>query len=74
MLVEVLLALAAVLAGVAKVWLLLTLPIDIMAPIATAGIRVIGRNSKNLRRILFSAGTQRTSRCWVPRLPQNARY
>ena len=29
--------------------LLLTLPIDIMAPIATAGIRAIGRDSKNLR-------------------------
>jgi hypothetical protein len=32
-----------------KAWLLLTLPIDIMTPIATAGIRAIGRDSKNLR-------------------------
>jgi hypothetical protein len=32
-----------------KAWLLLTLPIDIMAPIATGGIRAIGQDSKNLR-------------------------
>lgn len=30
-----------------EAWLLLMLPIDIMAPIATAGIRGIGRDSKN---------------------------
>jgi hypothetical protein len=42
--------LAAGLAGAAEAWLLLTLPIDIMAPIATAGIRVIGRDSISLRR------------------------
>ena len=41
---EVLLALAAVLAGVAAAWLLM-LPIVIMVPIATAGIRGIGRDS-----------------------------
>ena len=35
----------------AEAWLLLTLPIDIMAPTATAGIRAIGRDSKNLRSI-----------------------
>jgi hypothetical protein len=34
-----------------EAWLLLTLPIDIMVPIATAPIRAIGRGSKNLRRI-----------------------
>jgi len=50
MLVEVLLVLAAVLAGVAEAWLLLMPPIDIMAPIVTAGIRAIGRNLNNLRR------------------------
>jgi len=43
--------LAAGLAGVAEAWLLLTLPIDIMAPIATGGIRVVGRDSNNLREI-----------------------
>jgi len=45
---EALLVLADVLAGVAEAWLLLMLPIDIIAPMATAGIRGIGRNSKNL--------------------------
>jgi hypothetical protein len=49
---EVLLVLAVLLAEVAsataEAWLLLTLPIDIMTPIAAAGIRAIGRNSKNL--------------------------
>jgi hypothetical protein len=33
----------------AEAWLLLTFPIDIMTLIATAGIRGIGRDSKNLR-------------------------
>jgi hypothetical protein len=42
--VEVLLVLADVLTGVAEAWLLLTLPIDIIAPIVTVGIRGIGRN------------------------------
>jgi hypothetical protein len=46
--------LAGVLAGVAEAWLLLTLPIDIMAPIAIAGIRGIGRCPKNLRRVFCS--------------------
>ena len=43
---EMLLVLAA--AGVAAARLLLTLPIDIMIPIATAGIRDIGWESNNL--------------------------
>jgi hypothetical protein len=54
MFVEVLLVLADVLAGVAETWLLLTLPIDIIAPIATAGIRGIGRNWKKLSKIFCS--------------------
>ena len=41
---ELLLALATELAGVAAAWLLM-LPIVIMVPIATAGIRGIGRDS-----------------------------
>ena len=45
---EALLVLADVLAGVAEAWLLLMLPIDITVPIATAGIRDIGRDSWNL--------------------------
>jgi len=45
---ELLLALATELAGVAAAWLLLMLPIDITVPIATAGIRDIGRDSWNL--------------------------
>jgi hypothetical protein len=54
-LVEVLLAPAADAEG----WLLATLPIDIMVPIATAGIRGIGRRSNNLRRILDAPITVR---------------
>jgi hypothetical protein len=49
----VLFVLAAVLAGVAASWLLLTLPIDIIASIPTRGIRGIGRDSKNLREFLL---------------------
>jgi len=49
--VTLLVELAAGLAGVAEAGLLLTLPIDIMAPIATGGIRVVGRDSNNLREI-----------------------
>ena len=41
--------LAAALTGAVEAWLLVTLPIDIMASIATGGIKTIGRNSKNLR-------------------------
>jgi hypothetical protein len=51
MFIEVPIVLADVLAGVAETWLLLTLPIDIITPVATAGIRGIGRNSKNLSKI-----------------------
>jgi hypothetical protein len=37
--------------GGTEAWLLPTLPIDIWIPRATAGIRVIGRDSRNLRKI-----------------------
>jgi hypothetical protein len=47
--VEAVLAVELTVALGTEVWLLLTLPIDIMTPIATAGIRVIGRDSTNLR-------------------------
>lgn len=40
-----------VLTAGAEAWPLVTLPIDIMAPIATAGIWGIGRRSNSLRRI-----------------------
>jgi hypothetical protein len=52
----VLLVLAAI-AGVAGAWLLPTLPIVIMVPIATAATRVIGRDSNNL------SGMFRRGRC-----------
>ena len=48
---EVLPVLAVVLAGVAA-GLLLTLPIDIMTPIAIARTGAIGRGPKNLRTLL----------------------
>jgi hypothetical protein len=51
---DVLLVIAGV-PGVAAAWLLLTLPIDIMVPITTAGIRVVGRDSNNLSRMFCSA-------------------
>jgi hypothetical protein len=46
---EALPVLAALMAGdTAEAWLLPILPIDIMAPIAAAGIRGIGRDLQNL--------------------------
>lgn len=44
-------AVAAVPAEVAAAGLLVTLPIDIIVPLATGGIRVVGRISQNLSRI-----------------------
>jgi hypothetical protein len=53
----------------AEAWLLLTFPIDIMTLIATAGIRGIGRDSKNLRfwrraRLRQAAGSVMPERRW----------
>jgi hypothetical protein len=66
--VEVLLVLADVPANITEAWLLLTLPIDIIAPIATAGIKHIGRNSKNLSKIFCGGPLEDTSQgfCALP--------